>query len=334
MSYAEQLYGVRENEALSYVTDLAWFGTDSYVFRNDELMARLFNSRTGMLNPVSNFYIVKWLRQKGYSLSDYLSIGFTVALYNSDLGVNLYFVLYSFNNDGTANWISRNSYFLLPLTAVDLDGDCGSWLDMEDYTFVQYLNGTTVDWTRDMSEYVPAMANANKGTFNYYVYSKLPGFLHGLPGDATTILKPVKVLDESHNLYATVPSYDDISTLSTNIPAALTQGDRNKNFFYADKVITANIHENYILPIAVNFGNSSIVTSVKNVLNQIKTGTDLQPNPVVDDGLSASQISSKPDDRGGVYSKNALYSLSQIQESESLNIIIKNTCANMIKICM
>lgn len=86
MSYAEQFYGMMGNQALLYADNLAWFGTESYVYKSTDLMMKVIQNPVAMTNKVAAFYAYLWARAKSMKASDYFKKGTEISFYNTDLG--------------------------------------------------------------------------------------------------------------------------------------------------------------------------------------------------------------------------------------------------------
>lgn len=106
MSYAEQFYGMMGNQALLYADNLAWFGTESYVYKSADLMMKVIQNPVAMSNKVAAFYAYLWARAKGMKASDYFKKEMEISFYNTDLGRSFEAKIIAFNEDGSATFVS------------------------------------------------------------------------------------------------------------------------------------------------------------------------------------------------------------------------------------
>ena len=206
MSYAEQFFGIKENEAVGYANDLAWFGEDSYVYKSADLMHKVIDSPRALLNPVSNFYVFNWLKNQGEDLSSALEPGFEISLYNSDLGFSIPYVLFRFTQDGNADFMSKRPS-IISFNGYSAGGNSSEILNLEDYSINQYLNSGKHNWFLDFSSYNgtvdPTFTKLNN-------VKMLPGYLHGILKEIKERLIPIKSLENGKKLYVISPSASDM----------------------------------------------------------------------------------------------------------------------------
>lgn len=184
MSYAEQFYGMMGNQALLYADNLAWFGTESYVYKSADLMMKVIQNPVAMSNKVAAFYAYLWARAKGMKASDYFEKGTEISFYNTDLGRSFEAKIIAFNEDGSATFVSTQAWFFMPLS----DKTKGTnVINVEDYFITQMMNGG-LNW---YSQWKSATGNQeatniedNSGNGKMLrKYLNRAGFFHGLEYD-------------------------------------------------------------------------------------------------------------------------------------------------------
>lgn len=181
MSYAEQFYGMMSNQALLYADNLAWFGTESYVYKSTDLMLKVIQSPVALSNKAAALYAYLWAREKGMAASDYFQKGLEISFYNTDLGRSFNAKILEFNEDGSATFVSTHSWFFMPLS----DKVKGiNVINVEDYFITQMMNGG-MNWYANWkaatgnqeSSYLTGTTGSGKMLKRYVNQA---GFIHGL----------------------------------------------------------------------------------------------------------------------------------------------------------
>lgn len=193
MSYAEQFFNLKETKILNYADNLAWFGKQSYVYSNEGMMLEVISSQIGLQNPITALYAYLWARENGYSASTLFQKGLVIGIYNSNIGETYLFKLYQFNSDGSADFVTWKCGFGAPTVSANDGGNYASFLKLEDYDIVRYLNGEYnwfENWTNKPSG-VNTASPGNTKTF-WETYRKLPGFLNGISDDVKSMMKTFK----------------------------------------------------------------------------------------------------------------------------------------------
>ena len=89
MSYAEQIINQMGVNKLIYADNLAFFGFDSYVYKNYELMHEILTSKIAFKNPVVAYYAMLWCKENGIDFTQYISVGDQISFYHKGIGINI-----------------------------------------------------------------------------------------------------------------------------------------------------------------------------------------------------------------------------------------------------
>ena len=205
MSYAEQFFNLKGTRTLNYADNLAWFGKQSYVYSNEGMMLEVISSQVGLQNPITALYAYLWARENGYSASTLFHKGLVIGIYNSNIGETYLFKLYQFNSDGSADFVTWKCGFGAPAVSAYDGGNYASFLKLEDYDIVRYLNGE-YNWFENWIN-KPSGVNTGNKTF-WETYRKLPGFLNGISDDVKSMMKTFKT---GQNIKICPLSYADIN---------------------------------------------------------------------------------------------------------------------------
>ncbi len=219
MSYAEQFYGMMSNQALLYADNLAWFGTESYVYKSTDLMLKVIQNPVALSNKVAALYAYLWAREKGMTAADYFQKGLEISFYNTDLGRSFNAKILEFNEDGSATFVSTHSWFFMPLS----DKSKGTnVINVEDYYITQMMNGGLnwyANWKTSTGDQEPSFIEDSSGSAKLLrKYRKKAGFLHGIEDAMRKRLVAYKT--------ANVPVY--FFPLSTEGAQKLTTAERAK----------------------------------------------------------------------------------------------------------
>jgi hypothetical protein len=275
MSYAEQLFGVKENRAIEFATDLAWFGTNSVVYNDTEMMQEVLECPEAQKNPIANYYIYKYVREHGLDVQTYIPLGFKIGMYNKDYGFVINFMLFSYES-GYCKFISDYSAGPFGLSWSPVGTNGSTILNMEDYTFIQFFNGSIKEWHKEWNEFYAPVDH------DYYmdkIMITMPGFLHGFSEDVKEDLKPIKSNIGSKNLktYFCFPTTAELNTIINTMNGIYNAGTTLN-------VVTAlgRVHESpYYKRMAKRFteqgiklnlgSNASFVTFTTLINNPLKT---------------------------------------------------------------
>lgn len=177
MSYAHEIFGVRETRHDIWMQDLLLAGTSSATFNSDR-MREIAASPFVKDNGWAGYYLLLWCKYNNVSIKDIFQIGQNVAIRNIDYGTVDNYVLVSVS-DTVANFVS--SCFVgfmptLPATATHYDGVDGNTI------IGQWLRGETPNWC---STVAPAASGLGALTATY-------AYGHGIPEELKDILKQNK----------------------------------------------------------------------------------------------------------------------------------------------
>lgn len=325
MSYAEQFFGVRENEAISFADNLAFYGVDSYVYDSYDMMERILNSQRAKMNHAAAFYIVKKLRDDAINLSGVLPLGFEISVFNSDLNLNFIFKLLRFNQDGSADFITKCPAVAGMLGNYESGTNSANLLNFEDYGMNQYLNSKEEDWFFDFNTYNSTVDTTYN---NLIALRSIPGWLHGFGDDVLDSLKPFKTLEDSRStkLVALVASSEDMTDMVNDLGytiANLGKGTAQRTaIHFAKRVRDACPNDTVRQAYMPNSAYNSL----------------LNPNQPYDihclEEITASQIESavSKNYRGGI-TGNTLYSTAEaLQQSSKAALSVLATRYSYIKV--
>ena len=96
MSYAEQLFNLNQSKVLNFADNLAWFGKQSYVYSNPDMMKEVISSHVALQNPLTALYAYIWARENGLNASTLFQKGLVIGIYNANVGETYLFKLYQF----------------------------------------------------------------------------------------------------------------------------------------------------------------------------------------------------------------------------------------------
>ena len=211
MSYAEQLFGTKQNLVLQYAENLAIFGEESYVYKNASLMKKVIANEVALLNPTTAYYCYLWARENGYAAIDYFNVGLVIALYNEELNMTYHFVLVDFNEDGSGLFISESPCMMIHSSTAT---DGSEVLNYENYEIVQYLNGEK-NWYAKWKDKPVSNTEVISVTANnaFRVLRIKNGFLSGFDYKLKSLLKTFKA---GYNFPILPVTYDDIVNYSVN----------------------------------------------------------------------------------------------------------------------
>ena len=190
MSYAEQFFNTKQNLILQYANDLAFFGKQSYCYRNKDIMLQIIKNDIAMQNVIASTYCYMWARENGYNAIDLFKTDTKISVYNSDLDMTFEFFLGDFCKDGSAIFYNTTpSLFMQHSTATNGE----EILNYCDYDIVQYLNGG-INWFYSWENKPSTIQNKlNVNTMQpYEMLRKYKGFILGLDTDITKLLKPIE----------------------------------------------------------------------------------------------------------------------------------------------
>lgn len=173
MSYAHEIFGVRETRHDIWMQDLLLAGTSSAVFNSDrmkEIAASPFVKENGW----AGYYMLLWCKYHNVPLKDTMRVGQRLTLRNSDYGTTDDYIITSIS-DTAAHFVSAGyvAYMpAIPTTATYYDGDWQNTL------IGAWLKGETPNWHDSQ----PAGAKGMAALIAEYGYS------HGIPEEFKDIL--------------------------------------------------------------------------------------------------------------------------------------------------
>lgn len=209
MSYAEQLFNLNQSKVLNFADNLAWFGKQSYVYSNPDMMKEVISSHVALQNPLTALYAYIWARENGLNASTLFQKGLVIGIYNANVGETYLFKLYQFNSDGSADFITWKCGFASPAVSANDGGNYASFLKLEDYDIVRYLNGG-VNWFENWESKPSGVSTASAGNTKTFwdTCKKLPGFMTGISDDVQSMMKTFK---GGQNIKICPVSYADIN---------------------------------------------------------------------------------------------------------------------------
>lgn len=230
MSYAHEIFGIRETRHDMWMQDLLIAGTSSATFNSDR-MREIAASPFVKDNGWAGYYLLLWCKYNNVPLNEVMRVGQKVAIRNSDYGTVDNYILTSMS-DGACYFSSQGYITYMPALTSDAtyyDGNpsntlIGTWLRAE-----------TPNWHS-------AIASGSTG-LNAVVAEY--GYSHGLPDEFKDVLK--------RNI--TQPKY--VNPISHDEPyylynTAYKLGVRNE--FAPTGVHIAKIFFNNVLPDKVGIG--------------------------------------------------------------------------------
>lgn len=174
MSYAHEIFGVKETRYDIWKQDLMIAGTASAVFNSErmrELAASAFVKEDGFVG----YYMLLWCKYNNVPLNELMRVGQKVAIQNSDYGTVDMYVLNSMS--ATAAYFASTHYIaympILAPTATYYDGNfyntiIGSWLKAETPNWYSGITSGSKGMSALVAEY---------------------GYSHGLPEEFKDVLK-------------------------------------------------------------------------------------------------------------------------------------------------
>lgn len=137
MSYAHEIFGVRETRHDIWMQDLLLAGTSSATFNSDRML-EIASSPFVKDNGWAGFYLILWCKYNNVPLNEVLRVGQKVAIRNSDYGTVDNYILIRILS-GKATFVSENFIGYMPTlssAATHYDGIaantfCGAWLQAE-----------------------------------------------------------------------------------------------------------------------------------------------------------------------------------------------------------
>lgn len=152
MSYAEQIFNQMGVNALIYANDLAFFGFDSYVYKNYDLMMKVIKSPVALDNSVVAYYAMIWCKENRINFTNYAEVGQTISFYHNGLGLNITLDIADKKNN------------ILTLVSHDIDFSmrpsiCGDKLTVDSSTDTTpaetklYANWQSLQWLNSKEKY-------------------------------------------------------------------------------------------------------------------------------------------------------------------------------------
>ena len=197
MSYAHEIFGVRETRHDIWMQDLLLAGTSSATFNSDrlrEIAASPFVKDNGW----AGYYMLLWCKYNNVPLNEIMRVGQKVAIRNSDYGTVDNYILNSMSATA-AYFASANYIAYMPVLSSDKEYYDG----IRDNTFIgAWLKAETPNWYSGINSVFTGVS------LMVVAY----GYSHGLPEEFKDLLKrntsePKNVnpfvLDDPYYLYRT-----------------------------------------------------------------------------------------------------------------------------------
>lgn len=174
MSYAHEIFGVKETRYDIWKQDLMLAGTSSATFNSDR-MREIASSAFVKDDGFAGYYMLLWCKYNNVPLSEVMRVGQKVAIQNNDYGTVDNYVL-NYIDSTAAYFVSANFVGYMPTLVSEstfYDGNSantviGSWLKAE-----------TPNWHASI---VPSANGVGALVGDY-------GYMHGLPEEFKDILK-------------------------------------------------------------------------------------------------------------------------------------------------
>lgn len=304
MSYAEQFFGTKQNLVLQYAENLAFFGEESYVYKNANLMKEVIANEVALTNPTTAYYAYLWARENGLAAIDYFNAGLVIAIYNSELNMTFHFVLVDFNDDGSGLFINQEVSLMFHNSTATNGLEV---LNYEHYESIQYLNGENnwySKWTDKPASNTEVINVSANNAFRILRTKK--GFLSGLDNKLKNLLKTFK---EGYNFPILPISYDDFYKYTVTKPLL-----SSANL----KTLSKNCVDMY-----ETYSNQSGSSSIK--IGILFYGCLLEE-------VTADQITTQPRYRAGWSSGGTVQPLNNIQNASNMTIypsIFQNSPQNL-----
>lgn len=315
MSYAERYFGIKEAEAREFADNLAWFGEDSYVYKNPAMMVKIINSNTAIQNPVSNEYIAKWVSKNNYNAQGIIDAGFTIGIYNSDLDRTIYFDAVKQFSDGSILYVTQkeqlayvNIQNMNPTEYPNFGGDICTY---DDYIAVAYLNSKYNNWKAEFQGIDKDGQNVFSQSWSFSHWLSLrPGFLHGIDKDILNYLKPVE------------PDAGDYLVLPVNntyISDIADYASAHEDLF----LMSDEAYQDYIDALNADVADVGTLSSIETYLLPRKNGTPVYWVPAIDN-VEAETTFTYPRERGTIALSGNYVTDAYIQAQADISDILDN----------
>lgn len=197
MSYAHEIFGVRETRHDIWMQDLLLAGTASTTFNSDR-MREIAASPFVKDNGWAGYYLLLWCKYNNVPLNEIMRVGQRVSIRNADYGTVDIYILNSMSATA-AYFVSANYIAYMPV----LSSDKTYYDGIRDNTFIgAWLKADTPNWYNGI----------NSGATGVSAMVAAYGYSHGIPEEFKDVLnrnvsepKNVNpfVLDDPYYLYRT-----------------------------------------------------------------------------------------------------------------------------------
>lgn len=173
MSYAHEIFGVRETRHDIWMQDLLIAGTASTTFNSDR-MREIAASPFVKDNGFAGYYMVLWCKYNNVPLNEIMRVGQRLTLTNSDYGTTDDYILTSISTTA-AHFLSARYVAYMPAIPTDSTYYDGNW---QNSYIGAWLKAETPNWHSAMA----AGATGMSAMIGEYGYS------HGIPEEFRDIL--------------------------------------------------------------------------------------------------------------------------------------------------
>lgn len=199
MSYAEQIFTQKNVERMLWCIDLAMFGKEGYVYKNEDKMLDLIESTVVFGNDIALFYAIVWAKENGYNLTKQSAflLGKTFNFEHSDYGTVTARIVDINNAYGngvitcqTEKCIDYLEFDQAEMSNPDTYFQNGGNMNYVKSNIRQWLNSDAPkDWFVKQHDYDRAPS-----------YSSKSGFLYGMDSDLVNIIEAVeRTVDKKDN---------------------------------------------------------------------------------------------------------------------------------------
>ena len=250
MSYAEQIFNNMGVNTLIYANDLAFFGFDSYVYKNPSLMMKVLKSPVALDNSVAAYYAMIWCKENGVIFTTYAKVGQQISFFHGGIGINITLDI----ADITSNKLTLVAHDIDFSMRPSLYGDKVTVTSTTDTTPSEsklYLNWQSLQWLNSNAingkwwskKYALDNFNTSTDTDDKTMFN-MCGFLYGLDSRFVNSITAdsngkkvnyLKVADIRTNLKLFADDYIAGGGLTTKTMRKTSKfwADTYKNFVYA-----------------------------------------------------------------------------------------------------
>lgn len=174
MSYAYEVFGIKETRHDIWMQDLLLAGTAGATFNSDR-MYEIAASSFVKDNGFAGYYMLLWCKYNNVPISDIFRLGQRVAIQNNDYGTVDDYILIGLDSN-SAHFASSTFIGYMPVLEPNSTHHDG---DMNNTLIAKWLKAETPNWSDSI---VPTISGLGAIVAEY-------GYAHGLPEEFKDILK-------------------------------------------------------------------------------------------------------------------------------------------------